>query len=222
MNSYNQTIRVAIADDHALFREGIKMIIESKSNLKCVIEADNGQSLLDAIASAPKEPDVVLLDLQMPVMDGMECTKRLRQEYPRIKILILTMLDQDDYILHLLDLGANGYLLKNSSAEEVIKAIETVMENDFYFSDHVSKVMLSGLQKKRRPVPVLNATERITEREQEVLELMCQEHTTAEIAEKLFLSVRTVETHRKHLMEKLGAKNTAGIVYRAMKEGVAK
>lgn len=220
MSSYNQTIRVAVADDHALFREGIKMIVESRENLRCVIEADNGQALLDAIAKAAKEPDVVLLDLKMPVMDGMECTKRLREEYPRIKILILTMLDQDDYILHLLDLGANGYLLKNSSADEVQRAIETVMERDFYFSEHVSKVMLSGLQRKRKSVPVLNATASITEREQEVLRMMCDEHTTAEIAERLFLSVRTVETHRKHLMEKLGAKNTAGIIYRALKEGV--
>lgn len=220
MSSFKPTVRVAIADDHALFREGIKMIVESRDNFKCILEADNGKALLEGIAKSPKKPDVVLLDLKMPVMDGMETTKVLRAEYPTIKILILTMLDQDDYILHLLDLGANGYLLKNSSSAEVQKAIATVYERDYYFSEHVSQVMLSGLQKKRRPIPVLNATSRITEREQEVLRLMCDEMTTAEIAERLFVSVRTVETHRKHLMEKLGAKNTAGIIYRALKEGV--
>lgn len=213
-------ICVAIADDHNLFREGLKLIIEGDQGLHLVLESSNGQELLDAIEGMEHKPDVVLLDLKMPVKDGIETTRELKAEYPEIGVLILTMLDQDDYILHLLDMGANGYLLKNSSATEVQTAIRTVVEKDFYFNQHVSSVMLSGLRRKRKAPPALNNSSHITEREREVLELLCQENTTSEIAERLFVSVRTVETHRKHLMEKLGAKNTAGIVYRAVKEGL--
>ncbi len=213
-------IHVAIADDHQLFREGLTLIIGSNQDFKLVLEADNGQILLDRIEKLEQKPDVILLDLKMPVKDGMETLRELKENYPDVKVLILTMLDEDDYILHLLDMGASGYLLKNSSAEEVITAIKTVAEKDFYFNDHISKIMLRGLRKKRKTPPALNNSTRITEREQEVLELLCHEMTTSEIAEKLFVSVRTVETHRKHLMEKLEAKNTAGIIYRAVKEGL--
>lgn len=213
-------IRIAIADDHKLFREGLKMIIETGEHLNLIGEAENGQQLLDAVQAMPEKPQVILLDLKMPVKDGIETLKVLKAEYPEIRVLILTMIDQDDYILHLLDLGANGYLLKNSSSDEVQTAIKTVVEKDFYFNEHVSKIMLNGLRKKRKTPQALDGSPDITEREKEVLDLLCKEQTTSEIAERLFVSVRTVETHRKHLMEKLGAKNTAGIIYRAVKEGL--
>lgn len=213
-------IRIAIADDHKLFREGLKMIIEMSDNLKLIAEAENGQLLMDSLHTLIEKPQVILLDLKMPVKDGIETLKELKVDYPKIGVLILTMIDQDDYILHLLDLGANGYLLKNSSSDEVQIAIKTVMEKDFYFNEHVSKVMLGGLRRKRKAPQAFEGGPNISEREKEVLNLLCKEHTASEIAEILFISVRTVETHRKHLMEKLGAKNTAGIIYRAMKEGL--
>lgn len=216
----NQTINIGIADDHQLFREGLAMIISQRHNFRLVIEASNGRELMDAIDDMTEPPDVVLLDLKMPVLDGMETTKVLKQEFPSVKILILTMLDQDDYIIHLLDLGANGYLLKNASATEVQQAIATVVSKDFYFSDRVSKAMLTGLQKKHKRPTALNPHAQITAREQEVLEHLAREHTTSEIAERLYVSDRTVETHRKNLMEKLGARNVAGLVYRAMREGL--
>lgn len=217
----NNTIHIAIADDHKLFREGLKMIIETaEADLNLVTEAENGQMLLDNMAALQTKPNVVLLDLKMPVKDGIETLKELKALYPDVLVLILTMIDQDDYILHLLDLGANGYLLKNSSADEVQQAITDTMTKGFYFNEHVSKVMLGGLRKKRKTTPSLSKSLQVTEREQEVLDLLCQEYTTAEIAEKLFVSTRTVETHRKNLMEKLGAKNTAGIIYKAVKEGL--
>lgn len=215
-----ETIKVAVADDHALFREGLKMIVDSCEGMKLMFEAENGQVLLNGIASINERPDVVLLDLKMPVMDGIETTRELKIQYPEIKILILTMLDQDDYIIHLLDMGASGYLLKNSSADEVQRAIFAVMDSGFYFNDHVSKVMLDGLKRKRAAPPVLDAMAKISAREIEVCELMAEGCTTQEIADRLFISARTVETHRKHLMEKLDAKNTAGIIYKALKEGL--
>lgn len=215
-----ETIRVAVADDHALFREGLKMIVNSCEDMRLIFEAENGQVLLNGIESMSERPDVVLLDLKMPVMDGIETTRELKIQYPEIKILILTMLDQDDYIIHLLDMGANGYLLKNSSAEEVQRAISAVMNNGLYFNDHVSKVMLEGLKRKRAAPPVLDATTKISAREVEVCELMAKGFTTQEIADRLFISARTVETHRKNLMEKLEVKNSAGIIYKAVKEGL--
>ncbi len=213
-------IKVAIADDHTLFCEGLKLIINSRDDFRLVLEARNGQELLDGIAELEAPPDVLLLDLKMPVKDGIETTKELKVTYPEIKILILTMIDQDDYIIHLLDLGANGYLLKNSSAEEVQNAIVAVAEKGFYFSDYVSQVMLSGLRRKRASPPALDAMTKVSAREIEVCELIATGLTTNEIAERLFISARTVESHRKNLMEKLGVKNTAGIVYRALKEGL--
>jgi len=214
------TINVAIADDHQLFREGIRLILESRPSMRLVVEAGNGQDLLNQLATLETLPDVVLLDLKMPVLDGMETTKLLKEQYPEVKILILTMLQQDDYILHLLDLGANGYLLKNSSATEVLEAVSTVVAKDFYFNEHISNVLLAGLKRKRKAPPKLNNNQNITDREREVLHLMCQEHTTQEIADKLFVSARTVETHRRNLMQKFEAKNTAGLVLRALKQGI--
>ena len=214
-----KTVRIAFADDHQLFCDGLSLIISHRQDFELVVKAHNGQELLDGISKLSSPPNVVLLDLKMPVKDGIETTKELRAIYPDIRILILTMLDQDDYILHLLDLGANGYLLKNSSAEEVLNAIDIVMQKKFYFSDHVSQVMLEGLKRKRTPTAPLNTSGNFSSRELEVCELMKEGLTTQEIADRLFISNRTVETHRKNMMEKLGVKNSAGVIYKALKEG---
>lgn len=213
-------IHIAIADDHALFCDGLKLIINSRPDFELVLEAHNGQELLDGIRTLKTPPDVVLLDLKMPVKDGIETTIELRAIYPQIRILILTMLDQNDYIIHLLDLGASGYLLKNSSAQEVLLAIENVVQKGFYFGDHVSQVMLDGLKRKRAIPPSINAVNKFSSRELEVCDLMKEGLTTQEIADRLFISNRTVETHRKNLMEKFGVKNSAGVIYRALKEGL--
>ncbi len=213
---------IAIADDHALFCAGLRLIIENRPDFEIVLVAHNGQELLDGIKRLKTPPDVVLLDLKMPVKDGIETTKELKPAYPKLSILILTMLDQNDYILHLLDLGANGYLLKNSSAQEVLLAIENVVQKGFYFSDHVSQVMLEGLKRKRTPPPAINVSNKFSSRELEVCDLMKEGLTTQEIADSLFISNRTVETHRKNLMEKFGVKNSAGVIYRALKEGLVK
>jgi DNA-binding NarL/FixJ family response regulator len=208
-----EPLKIAIADDHQLFREGLRFILESTNN-KVVIDVSNGQELLDALAR--NTPDVVLMDLKMPVLDGIESLKLLKQKYPGMKVIVLTMHHEEQIILHLLDLGANGYMLKNSSSQEIITAIQNVMARDYYFTDYVTSVMLKGIRKEVKPAGFPEHI-KLTRREEEILQLICKELTTTEIADKLFISDRTVESHRKSLLEKLESKNTAGLVIKAMK-----
>lgn len=223
------SIKLVIADDHKLFRQGLAFILQNDERFEFLYDVPNGADLLKALEDQRPLPDVVLLDLKMPEVDGIQATERIKADFPDIKVLVLTMLQQEDFILHLLDLGANGYLLKNASADEVKQAIIAVVEKDFYFTDYVSQVMLRGLQKKRNAVrlPLMERETTsfpeplsITPREEQVLALIAQELTTPEIADKLFVSIRTIETHRKNLMEKVGAKNTAGLVLKAAKLGL--
>lgn len=215
-----EKIKVAMADDHKLFREGLSMILNSMEEFDFLFHTDDGQSLMNRLGSSDILPNVVLLDMKMPNMDGLETTKALIANYPEMKVLILTMLDDDDYILHALDQGAHGYLLKDSSADEMKKALLGVWKEGYYFSQNVAQVMLKGIKKKPSRKPQLKGMPTITGRELEILNLICQEMTTTAIADQLFLSERTVETHRRNLMEKLGAKNTAGMVFRAFKMGL--
>lgn len=211
-------LNVAVVDDHRLFRRGIISILEDAQGLHPCLEASNGREFLDQLA-AGAEVDVVLLDLEMPEMDGMETTQLLQQQYPDLRILILSMHAEDNFILHLMEQGANGYLLKDSEPEELEKAIQQVVRSGFYFNERLSRVLLGGLKQKKVQPPKLGG-ESFNEREMEVLELICAEKTTPEIAEALFLSPRTVEGYRKSLLEKTGARNTAGLVAYAFRRGI--
>ena len=214
-------IKIAIADDQQLFREGLTFIIQQHADLKIVLEAEHGQDLLDQLDQANTLPDIILMDIKMPKMDGMECARILKQRYPKIKIITLTVYDQEDYVLHLLDLGVNGYLRKLTSGKDVCKAIRTVMSKGYYFDDFVTQIMLSGLKKKRHVAtkPKVDDEVSITPREREVLALILKEYTTQEIADQLFVSIRTVETHRKNLLNKFGVKNVVGLVIKALQMG---
>jgi DNA-binding NarL/FixJ family response regulator len=198
----------------------LSFIIKQTPEFELIFDASNGIELIERLCEVDSKPNVILLDIKMPEMDGMECTSKIKSLYPDTKIIILTMYDQEDFILHLLDLGVNSYLLKSSSAQEVNKAIRTVVEKDYYFDDAVCRVMLRGLKRKKIFKPRIDDHVQITAREKEVLDLILMEYTTSEIADQLFVSVRTAETHRKNLLEKFGVKNTAGLVIKSIKLGL--
>ena len=210
-------IRIAIADDQLLFRRGMVSIINQFPDIEVVLEADNGQVLLDALAIADPKPDVVLLDLSMPVLNGVETTKLIHQHHPGLRIIILSVYGEDRFVSHLIDLGVNGYLFKNVEPKEVEQAIRTVMEQDFYFNQAFLNAMRSRINKKTRLLLTDDIPSLLTVREKEVLQLICKQLTAQEIDDTLCLSTRTVEGHRNNLLEKTGAKNTAGLVLFAIK-----
>jgi DNA-binding NarL/FixJ family response regulator len=211
-------IKIAIADDYKIFRDGIKVGLAADKNLEVVLEADNGEDLINGLEKAG--PDVIIMDLKMPIMDGMEATKEVRKRFDAIKVLVVTMYDDDKFIIHLMEMGANGYLLKNAEAEEIRKSIYAVYENGYYFNDLVNKALLKKLVLKRNFKPSFNQDVEFTERELEVLKLICEEKTAAEIGKEIFLSPRSVEGIRQKLIEKVGVRNTAGLVMFALKNGI--
>ena len=211
-------IRIAIADDYKIFRDGLKVGLLNDDNLEVVLEADNGEELLEGFQT--NLPDVVIMDLKMPIMDGMEATKIIKKKFPTVKVLVVTMYEDDKFIIHLMENGANGYLLKNTSAEEITKSIYAVHENGYYFNDVVNKALLKKLVLKGNLKPSFNQNVEFTERELEVLKLICAEKTAAEIGKEIFLSPRSVEGIRQRLIEKVGVRNTAGLVMFAIKNGI--
>ncbi|MCY7349076.1 MAG: response regulator transcription factor [Cytophagaceae bacterium] len=213
-------IRLAIADDHVLFRRGLVSIFSEAPGIELLYEASDGQELVEKIAE--NRPDVVLMDLQMPRMDGIKATQHIRQHFPEVKVVILSMHDEDNFVIHLMELGANGYLLKDADPEEVDLAIRTVASEDYYYGPFLTRVMhrkMLDKSRKREP-PHFDTKANLSAREIEVLRLICEGHTTAQIADKIFLSDRTVEGHRNRIMEKIGAKNTAGMVVYAVKNDI--
>jgi DNA-binding NarL/FixJ family response regulator len=212
-------IHYIIADDHQVFRQGLQLVLSDDAELSFSGEAENGLKLLDLLKKQPA--DVILLDLKMPVMDGFTAIREIRKQYPHIKILILTMHDEEHFVLHMLEAGANGYLLKNAHPAEIRQAIHAVMDNNYYFNDFVSSAMLKSLVNKNLATPVFKASATLNEKEIKILQLICQECTSAEIGEKVFLSARTVEGIRAGIMEKVGVRNIAGLVMYAVKNGIA-
>lgn len=210
-------IKLAVVDDQHLFRQGLISLLGEFEDLTMEIEAANGSELLEQLKT--KKPDVVILDLEMPVMDGIETTINLQKKYPDLKVLILTMHNEEEIILHLIEKGAHGFLLKDNQIETIVDAIYAVMENGYYFNDHVSKVMVRGLMNNQKIKPGF-VDAGLSEREIEVVKLICKEFTNKEIAEKLFISVRTVDGHREKILQKTKAKNTVGIVMYAVKNGL--
>jgi len=214
----NTTIKIAIADDYKIFRDGLKVGLSAEANFEVMLEADNGENLIKAMEQTM--PDVIIMDIKMPIMDGMEATKLIRKLYPLVKVLVVTMYDDDKFIIHLMEIGANGYLLKNAEPDEIRKAIYAVSENGYYFNDLVNKALLKKLVIKNQIKPSFNQDIELTERELEVLKLICEEKTAIEIGKEIFLSPRSVEGIRQRLIEKVGVRNTAGLVMFAVKNGM--
>jgi DNA-binding NarL/FixJ family response regulator len=211
MNKYN----IVIADDHKLFRKGIIALLEDFDFIGEIGEASNGAELLDLLANMKTLPHVILLDLRMPVMDGVEAHQKIKVLYPDIKVIILTMEDDEQYILHLISEGVNGYLLKNADPEEMETAILKVIEKGDYFSESISVFVMKNLKKLDKTETIFNPD--FSERELYVLDLICKEYSNSEIADLMNVSVRTAEGYRQKLIDKSGAKNIAGLVIMALK-----
>jgi DNA-binding NarL/FixJ family response regulator len=209
-------IRLIIADDHQIFVDGLKALLGEEKNLTIVGEAANGHQVLAILADTPA--DVVLMDINMPGMDGLETTRIIREKYPEVKVLALSMHDSSQYITDLLQAGAAGYVLKNTGKAELLEAIESIHSGIAYYSPSVTATIMQTVRNAKKE----SASDEIqlSKREIDVIRLIAEEHTTQEIADKLFISQHTVETHRKNLLSKLNVRNTAGLVKYALQKGL--
>ncbi|MBC7863788.1 MAG: response regulator transcription factor [Bacteroidia bacterium] len=211
-------IKILIADDHQLLIDGIKSLVNSVEGFEVIGEAGDGIKVLEIVKL--KKTDIVLMDINMPVMDGIETTKRLRKEHPSIHVLALTMHNEKGMINKMLDAGANGYVLKNTNKEELVEAIRKVASGSQYFSSAITITLLEknsdGSNSKKHSEEKVE----LTAREKEIIALIAQGFSSREIGEKLFISPRTADKHRTNLIEKLQVKNIADLVYYAMKNGL--
>ncbi|MGZ3862506.1 MAG: response regulator transcription factor [Bacteroidia bacterium] len=212
-------IALAVVDDQILFRQGIVSLLKDYVELEVIIEAENGSDLINSLKRAVKKPDVVLLDLEMPVMCGVQTTEYLRKHYPEIKILIISHYNDELLIRNLLERGAHEFLLKDFSIETVAKVIYEVMKPDYFKKGSISKEVFEGLTKPKIIKPVMNP-DNLSKRELEIIRFLSMELTSKEISEKLFISPKTVGCHRENIMKKIGALNTIGIVVYAMKNNL--
>jgi two-component system, NarL family, response regulator DegU len=210
--------KVYIADDHTLFRKAMVNLMKTFDRVDQIKDADNGRELLALIKA--DIPDVVIVDLQMPVMDGAEVSEAIITKYPDVKIIILTMHDSEKFILHMMETGVHAFLLKNTEPEELEKAIYAVMEKDFYHNDLVAAVLRKNVKEKKSGQRPMFRQNELTEREKEILTLTCQELTIKEIGQKLSLSENTVRNHKVNIMEKVGVNNTVGLVKFAYETGL--
>ena len=215
-------VLIAIADDEALFRRGMRLILEDYPGLKVVLEAENGQELLDKIRASDELPDVLLLDLKMPVMGGIEAAEVIRREFPSILIIVISSHFSKAFIINMIEIGASAYLGKNTAPDEVVETIRMVREKGFYYNTSVMAIIRENIMAPAQGKYSRDLQVEITSREKEVLQLICEEYTTQEIADRLFLSVRTVDGHRNNLLSKLGCRNTAGLVVYALQHGLVK
>jgi DNA-binding NarL/FixJ family response regulator len=210
-----QQIKVSIADDHKIFRDGIKMALKDRDYLKILWEAEDGKDLMHKLKL--KQPDVLLMDIRMPEIDGVNAIGILRKEYENIKIIVLTMYDDQEMITKMMEMGANAYLTKTTDPDEIYQAIITCMNDDFYFNDLVNKAVLLKLQHKKAVKQFYPNPVKFSDKEIRILKCIAEDKTTEEISKEVFLSPRTIETIRQNMKQKVGAKTIAGLVMYAMR-----
>ncbi|HNF48852.1 MAG TPA: response regulator transcription factor [Chitinophagales bacterium] len=216
-----QEIKLVIVDDHQIFLDGIVSLLEDEPGIKITGTAHNGSEALSLIKQT--KPDVVLMDINMPVMDGIEATKQLKQSQQDVKVLMLTMHSEPRFIKECLEIGAKGYVLKNISKDELLKAIETVYQDKPYLHPEAQEKLISSMSNSEDKEDDRNYDELaalITQRELEILQLIALGLTSQDIAQKLFISKNTVETHRKNMLAKLNVNNTAALLKIAYKKGL--
>jgi DNA-binding NarL/FixJ family response regulator len=221
MNNYPVTIQIVMADDHEIFRDGFAILFRRVPDIVLVGSAADGRSLMQLVEV--KKPDVVLVDIEMPEMDGIEVTKLIRERFPQIGVIALSSYDNDVLVIDTIKAGAQGYLLKNASKREILEAIRAVHQQENYYSPHIAQRLTRFIATSRfDPHNPLASEIRFSEREQEIMRLICSELSNRDISEKLFLSIRTIEGYRLRIMEKAGVRTVAGLVVFAIRRGIFK
>jgi len=210
----SEKIRVLLADDHSIVRKGISLVLENDDQIEIVGQASDGKEALEMVEQLA--PDVLVADISMPEINGIELTKRINDQDLSTNILVLSTHFEEEYILKSFDAGASGYLPKDADEDEVISAIHTIASGEVYYTPKVSQILAQSVIKKNKKE--LGENKELTEREIEILQLVVDGLSNKEIADQLFISVRTVDTHRRNLMEKLEAKNTAELVRKAFEK----
>ncbi len=203
--------KILIADDHSMFADGIASILNEQENLEVIGKCIDGLSVEGFLEN--NEVDLILLDVNLPGKNGIEVCKDVLKVYPKIHILAISMHNQESYVSEILKNGAKGYILKNTGRDELLQAISSIQNGETFFSKDVTETIMRGLMNERKASNAnIKLIPKITRREKEVLKLIVQEHTTQEIADKLYIALKTVESHRSSLLAKLNARNTAGLV----------
>lgn len=212
----NDNIKVVLADDEVLFRKGISFILQRKKNINIIFEASNGEELVEFLRTAEELPDIVLLDLKMPIINGIEATKIIHNEFPQVRIIALSSYNTKLFIANMIDVGAAAYLVKTTTPEELITTVNEVFAKGYFYNEEVLGIVHDHVIAPKKKVKSRFDEEQLTSREIEVLKLICMQHSGAEIADKLFLSARTVEGHRNNLLKKTECKNMIGLIIYAI------
>ena len=211
-------IRILLADDHTILRAGLKMMLNAQPDMEIVGEAQDGRQ---SIAEAQKlQPDVVLMDITMPDINGIEATKQIKKLLPDTRVLVLTMHEHDEYVFQALRAGASGYMLKEAAATDLITALRVIQSGQFYLSPTAQSVMVGDYLQRVRAGEEKDSYSSLTEREREILKLVAEGYTNNQIAERLVISPKTVDTHRTHIMDKLNLHSRAELVKYAMRRGL--
>lgn len=213
-------IKIILVDDEVLFRKGISFLLGREANIDIIFEASNGEDLIFYLQhNANNHPDIIIMDLKMPVINGVEATKIIRKEFPELKIIALTSYDSKSFVANMIDVGAVSYLIKNATPQELLTTINEVASKGFYYTDYVIKIIQDDVLKTKKTKSNFDSNF-LSPREIEVLKLICLQKSTAEIADQLFISPRTVEGHRNNLLLKTESRNIAGLVVYAVQNSL--
>lgn len=216
----SKSIKIILVDDEILFRKGISFLLGRETNINIIFEASNGEELISFLQNNKNNhPDIIIMDLKMPGINGVEATKIIRKEFPELKIIALTSYDSKSFVANMIDVGAVSYLIKNATPQQLITTINEVAEKGFYYTDYVMKIIQDDVLTAKKTKSTLD-NNFLTAREVEVLKLICSQKSTAEMAEKLFISPRTVEGHRNNLLLKTESRNIAGLVVYAVQNEI--
>jgi DNA-binding NarL/FixJ family response regulator len=215
------TIKLALVDDQKLFRQSLSTLIASNPDFELIAESDNGADFLNLLTVLPLLPDIIILDMELPGISGMDLHAILQKKYPQIKVLVLSIHSNERLIARMIESGASGYLVKNCDKSELFAAINSVYYSGFYINQQAMRAIQKAAAYKNKPIQNLSGISvDISKREAEVLQMICRELSAAEIAEKLYISSRTVDGHKANLLLKTGCKNTAGLVIFGIKNGI--